>query len=140
MNYTLWINGKNALDEYGMILGEQSLSTLLTPPPVKEYITNKSALCHGKQVLCDSDNKPKFDERDIQLTFYIKAKFWTTFLTRYVKLCEVLQGGTIDIKTSFTPGTVYHCLYISCTQFSQFNGRLAKFVLKLNEPNPNNRT
>lgn len=135
----LYINGADAHKTYGIIFGEDSLTALMTPPPVKAYIENKSALSHGKQVLNNEDTPPKLDERDVQLTFYLRAKNLEQFLTRYQKFCEVLQCGKIDIRTKYQPEVTYHCIYISCSQYSQFNGRLAKFVLKVNEPNPNNR-
>lgn len=137
----LFINGLDAQEEWGIIFASGSFTALLTPPPVKAYIENKSALMHGKQVLSGEDNPPKMDERDVQLTFYIRAKSMTDFLTKYDRFCkDVLQKGHIDIRTKYQPKVVYHCNYLSCGQFSQFNGRLAKFVLKLNEPDPNNRT
>lgn len=136
----VFINGVDAQQVYGVIFGSESFTTLLTPPPVKAYIENKSALSHGKQVLNDEDTPPKLDERDIQLTFFLRAKSMEQFLTRYAAFTAMLQAGRVDIRTKYQPSITYRCNYISCAQFTQFNGRLAKFVLKLNEPNPNNRT
>lgn len=135
-----YINNKDAHDEWGLIFGETSLTALLTPAPVKGYIQNKSALIHGKQVLSGEENPPKIDERDLQLVFAIKAKNLTEFMSRYISFVSELEKGIIDLRTKYQPGVVYHLLYMSCQQFTQFNGRLAKFVLKLNEPNPKNRT
>lgn len=53
----LFINNEDARKTYGIIFGEDSLTALMTPPPVKPYIENKSALVHGKQVLNDEDNR-----------------------------------------------------------------------------------
>ena len=122
-----------------MIFGETSLTALLTPAPVKGYIENKSALIHGKQVLSGEENPPKIDERDLQLVFAIKAKNLTEFLTKYSNFVKELEKGKLNIRTKYQPGVVYHLLYVSCQQFKQFNGRLGKFILKLNEPNPKNR-
>lgn len=135
----VYINGKDAQKEYGIIFGEGSLTALLTPAPVKSYITNSSALIHGVQALATSDIHPKLNERDVQLTFFLRAKNLNEFLSRYTKFTEVLQAGRVDIRTKYQPTVIYRCLYVSCVQFTQFNGRLAKFVLKLNEPNPNDR-
>lgn len=135
-----YINNKDAHDEWGLILGETSFTALLTPAPVKGYVQNKSALIHGKQVLSGKENPPKIDERDLQLVFAIKAKNLTEFMSRYISFVSELEKGIIDLRTKYQPGVVYHLLYMSCQQFTQFNGRLAKFVLKLNEPNPKNRT
>lgn len=134
-----YINNKDAHDEWGVIFGDNSFTALLTPAPVKSYVENKSALIHGKQVLSGEENPPKVDERDVQLTFAIKANNLTEFLTRYANFVTELEKGKLDIRTKYQPGVVYHLLYISCQQFKQFNGRLGKFVLKLNEPNPKNR-
>lgn len=135
----LFINNEDAHKAYGITFGMGGLTALMTPPPVKAYIENKSALSHGKQVLNGVDCPPKLDERDIQLSFYLHAKDREQFLKRYEDFCKVLQGGKVDIRTKYQPKVTYRCIYISCTQYSEFNGRLAKFVLKLNEPNPNNR-
>lgn len=135
----LFINNKDAQKEYGISFGADSFTVLLTPAPLKPYIEDKSALSHGKQVLNDERNAPKLDERDMQLTFNLKANNLTQFLQRYAKFTEVLSLGKVDIRTKYQPDVTYHCKYISCVQFSQYNGRLAKFILKLNEPNPNNR-
>lgn len=133
------INNKDVYTEWGMFLEQNSFTALLTPAPVKGYVQNKSALSHGKQVLCDSGTAPKVDERDVQLVFGIKAKNLDEFMTRYGKFVEELQKGKLDITTKYQPTVVYHMLYVSCQQFKQFNGKLGKFVLKLNEPNPMNR-
>lgn len=136
----VWINGEDIAEEYGIHFLQGSLTALLTPPPVKAYISNKSALSHGKQVLNDEDTPPKLDERDIQLTFGLVAKNMTQFFDRYNRFCSLLQGGKLNIKTKYQPTVIYRCNYLSCAQFSQFNGKIAKFVLKVNEPNPNNRS
>ena len=79
------------------------------------------------------------NERDVQLTFYLKARNLQEFLNRYSKFTQMLQNGRVDIRTKYQPTVTYRCNYVSCAQFTQFNGRLAKFVLKLNEPDPNDR-
>lgn len=135
----VYINGKDAQTEYGVIFGEDSFTALLTPAPVKSYITNGSALIHGKQVLVNDDVHPKLSDRDVQLTFYLKARNLQEFLNRYSKFTQMLQNGRVDIRTKYQPTVTYRCNYVSCAQFTQFNGRLAKFVLKLNESDPNDR-
>lgn len=139
MKGEFFINGIDATT-YGITLGDDSFTALLTPPPVKDYVANKSALSHGKQVLNDTAHAPRLDERDVQITLYLHAKDLSQFLARYQEFCKVLQKGRLDLRTKYQPTEIYHCIYISCSQFAQFNGRLGKFVLKLNEPNPNNRT
>lgn len=134
-----FINNKDTFTTWGIILGSESFTNLLTPPPLKAYIENKSALMDGKQVLNDENHAPKLDERDIQITFFLQARTLEQFLQRYASFTQELSKGKLDIRTKYQPGVTYHCNYVSCAQFAQFNGRLGKFVLKVNEPNPNNR-
>ena len=47
----LIINGREALKEWGVRMGDNFLDVLGAPVPLKEFIENKSRLEHGKQVL-----------------------------------------------------------------------------------------
>lgn len=130
--------------KWGVFFAENSLTALMTPAPLKSYITNKSALINGIQVLTDSGNKPKVDERDVQLIFGLKAKNLAQFMTRYRSFCNELKKGGIELTVHISDNNTYlketyYLTYVSCSQFSTFNGRLARFVLKLTEPNPENR-
>lgn len=66
-----YINGKDCYTTWGISMDTSSLSSLMTPPPLKEFIENKSRLEHGKRVL---SSNPKIDERNITLTFNLTAK------------------------------------------------------------------
>lgn len=132
----LYINNKDAYITWGISMDNTSLSTLMTPIPNKELIENKSRLEHGKRVI---SLNPKLDERNITLTFNLTAKTEEEFFLRYNKFCEELATGILDIKTKYQPDIVYHTIYLSCSQFSQFMRGIGKFSLKLNEPNPSNR-
>lgn len=132
-------------EKWGMTLAETSLTVLMTPAPLKSYITNTSALINGKQVLTSGCSLPKVDERDVSLVFALQASSLAQFLMRYNSFCNELKGGVIDLTVRVSEGnsymsTTYHLNYVSCSQFSEYNGRLGRFVLKLNEPNPTNRT
>ena len=146
-NVKVYINSTNktTLERWGIRLTETSVTNLMTPAPKKAYITNKSALSHGKQVLNNSSNAPKTDERDVQLIFGIHAKTLAQFLMQYRSFVEELKKGAIDLTLHITEGSTwyketYHLNYVSCSQFSEYNGRLGKFIIKFNEPNPENRT
>ena len=132
----LFINGVDAYEEYGISMQASGLSALMTPPPLKDMIENKNRQEHGKRVVTTN---PKIDERELSLPIHIKAASKESFLQKYGKFCEVLAKGVLDIRTVYQPNVVYRTLYQSCTQFSEYRLGLAKFTLKLNEPNPNNR-
>ena len=133
----LYINGKDAYLAWGIFLAETALSALMTPAPNKEFISNKYRSKDGKSVI---KHNPRLDEREITLAFNMTAKDSDTFLTNYAKFCdEVLANGELVIHTRFQPNVWYRCIYLSCTQFSQFAQEMAKFSLKLNEPDPSDR-
>ena len=132
----LTINGQDAYTTWGVFLDDTGISTLMTPAPLKEYITTKSPLQHGKDVVPVA---PKVDERDVTLVLNIVADNRTQFLTRYAAFIQVLQAGDIVITTRYTNET-YRMKYVSCQQFSSYRGGVGKFTLKLNEPNPKNRS
>lgn len=133
----LYINGKDAYMNYGIIMDDTALSTLMTPAPNKEFISNKYRTKDGKHVI---KHNPRLDERDITIGFSMIAKDEETFIANYAKFCEdVLATGEVVINTRYQPNVHYRCIYNSCTQFSQFMRQMAKFSLKLNEPDPSNR-
>ena len=136
MKGELYINGKDAYETWGMSLSDTSLSALLTPPPNKDYIESKSRLEHGKSVILDN---VKVDERDVTLQVHFTAKSEAQFFDRYSSFCEELKGGKLELRTSYQPTVIYRFIYVSCQQFSQFMRGIAKFSLRLNEPNPENR-
>lgn len=125
--------------QWGVSFSETSLSLLMTPAPNKAAIENKSRTHNGKAVI-KGQQYVKKDERDVSLEMHITAKDRTEFWERYDRFCaEVLDYGFLDIKTVYRPNNVFRFTYLSCTQFSEFMQEAAKFVLRLNEPDPSNR-
>lgn len=133
----LYINGKDAYSTWGIFMDDTALSTLMTPAPNKEFVSNKYRSKDGKRVI---RHNPRLDEREITLSFNMSAKSPEEFLANYGKFCyDVLATGEMVIHTSFQPTIWYRCIYLSCTQFSEFIREMAKFSLKLNEPDPSDR-
>lgn len=133
----IYINGLDAYEEWGISMDTTSLSSLMTPAPNKTLPENKSRLRNGK----DFVNIPrKVDERDVTLTINLTAPTEDEFISRYASFCEVLAGGTLRINTRYQPGVYYNFEYLSCNQFTQFMRGIASFSLKLNEPDPTNRS
>lgn len=137
MTGELTINNQDAYTTWGVFMDSTGLSTLMTPAPLKEYITNKSPLTAGKKV---KPTTPMVDERDLTLTVFIKAASLPEFLQQYRAFVTELQQGDIVLQTKYEAGVTYRLKYISCQQFSNYNGRMGKFMLRLNEPDPSNRT
>jgi len=137
MTGELTINGYDAYDKWGISLEDDAMSALFTPASNKDYVSNESRLENGKRVVVSS---PKSDSRDVILPLHLCADSKEAFLTNYLSFCEELKKGALDISTKYQDGVTYHFVYVSCTQFSQFMFGIAKFSLKLTEPNPTNRT
>ena len=127
---------KDAYTTWGVSLDGTGLSALMAPAELKDYVKNESALEDGSRVVTVT---PKLRERELALGINLSASSQAQFLTRYAAFLSVLQSGPLKIKTSFQTGVVYNCLYVSCTSFAEYRLGLAKFILKLLEPNPANR-
>lgn len=138
MTGELFINGVDAYTTWGMSLAENSLSALLTPAPNKSLLTNKVRAAHGKEIV--TGQTVFKDERSLTLNLIFTADDKETFFQHYADFCgNVLAGGLVNISTSYQSGTVYKCIYESCTQFMQFCQGIGQFTLKLTEYNPNDR-
>lgn len=137
MKEKLIINGENTGEKWGISLGESSLSELMTPPANKAFIENESRLQHGKQILVAN---PKLEARNLTLQLNLTAATKSAFFDKYNLFCkEVLATGVLNIETGYQEGVVYKTIYVSCSQFSQFMQGIAKFSLKLIEPDPSDR-
>lgn len=137
MKEKLIINGENADEKWGISLGESSLSELMTPPANKAFIENESRLQHGKQILVAN---PKVEARNLTLQLNLTAATKSAFFDKYNLFCkEVLTTGVLNIETGYQEEVVYKTIYVSCSQFSQFMQGIAKFSLKLIEPDPSDR-
>ena len=133
------INDRDARATWGVIPNTKLLAALLAPPSVKDPIQSESRLEHGTRTIIPQ-NSVKLAKRDITLEVGLTAPSLTEFYTRYKSFIEELTSGWLRIETpKFLPGVIFNCRYVSCTQFTNYNGRIAKFILKLEEPNPNNR-
>lgn len=134
----LSINGKDARATWGIVANAKLTDALLLPPPAKSPIQSESRLEHGTRTIIPTGSV-KFDKRDITLEIGITAPNRAAFLQRYDSLIQEFLTGWLNMTTSLIPGKIFRCRYVSCTQFTNYNGRIAKFILKLEEPDPNNR-
>ena len=141
MTGELFINNQDAYTTWHAYLDNTGLSALMTPPPAKEYITEETALTDGQTIIDDRQSgNICVGARDIQLVICISAKTESDFFTRYNSFCAELKKGKLEIKTKYQPLTLYKCWYVNCQQFQQFNRGIGKFMLRLTEPNPSDRS
>lgn len=131
------INGYDAYTRWGISLSDGAISALMTPAPMKERLSNDVRVEHGSRT---TNQSPKLASRDVTLEMHLSASSRSDFFTKYASFCDELATGALNIKTAFQPSVTYRMLYVSCTQFTAFVNGLAKFSLKLTEPNPSNRS
>lgn len=137
---TIYLNGTayDAYDTWGLSMDSTALSALMTPAPLKEMIENKVATENGKRVI--RTERP-VDERTLTLGINISAPSKAAFLSRYEAFCsQVLHAGKIDLSTTYQQGVIYHLDYLSCQSFGEYCQSMGKFILRVVEPNPANRT
>lgn len=145
MTGQLTINGKDAYTTWGVTLDASALSTLMTPPPLKPFVSNKSGAEDGKEVLGVSTQeeraffRPRLDSREITLAINLTARSEAEFLERYNSFVAELMAGVITLSTKWQAGVVYRLIYLSATQFSQLRRSVASISLRLEEPNPRDR-
>lgn len=132
----LIINGKNAKREWGVLPTPNTLSALLAPSPMKERPTFNSRLEHGTRI---DNSEPKVAQRELSLEIQMTAQSPEQFYARHATFCSELEKGEFDLCTTDRPNTVYHLLYDSCPQYTQFCRGIATLALKCTEPNPKNR-
>lgn len=133
----LYINGQDAFTTWGISLEQTGITALIAPPPMKSVVESKSRLEHGKRVV---NKLPRYEARDITLPLHLVAKDTSEFMSKFSSFCQELKKpDLLKISTSYS-GDVYKCIYLSCTQFGEFLKGYGSFSLKLNEPNPDDRT
>lgn len=133
---TIHINDKNARKEWGILTTGNTLSSLLAPASLKDRVTNESRLEHGSRT---DNSSPKVAARELNLEIQMIADTEAQFYTRHESFCAELEKGTIDMYLSDRPTVVYHFIYNSCSQYTQFRRGIATLSLKLTEPNPKDR-
>lgn len=141
----LSINGKDAYRTWGVSLDPSALSALMTPPPLKPFVSNKSGAEDGKEVLGVSTDeeraffRPRLDSREITIAINLTARTEAEFLQRYNSFVDELTKGVIHLSTQWQAGVVYKLVYLSASQFSQLRRSVASISLRLEEPNPRDR-
>lgn len=115
-NAKIYINSTTDTEAaFGVFFTDAAITALMTPAPKKGYVTNKSARLAGKQV---RPTTPNTDERDVQLTFGLRARSLAQFLMRYHAFCAELDKGHIELTVLIEEGatwmkTVYRLDYLA---------------------------
>lgn len=142
----LLINGLNAYETYGAMMGDGFLDTLLAPVPLKPFVQNKSRLMDGKDVVVVRDNIRK-DSRTFTLIFNISGRSQEDYRAKKIAFYTALYNGALTISFaqpmhgSKPTDDVFHLIYDGTSvSFAQNIAQTAcKITVKFEEPNPANR-
>lgn len=126
------LNGR-PLNEYGVMMLAGSYNSLLTPPQLKEWVTNIPVDGDGTEYIVPETLYVQ--ERSVSLIFGIKGETRADFLKKYRGFINVLQSGIIDL---FVPDleSHYYLKYENCTSYDHYNLTACKIAVKFTEPNP----
>lgn len=126
------------LDTFGITLVKGWREALLTPAPVKEYVTNDSRLQHGQSVIA-TPKYAKKDKRDVSISFFLEGETEEEYLQRYEDfLNKIAYSGEFYLKIPQLK-RIFKLVYSQCSQFGDYGLKKGKFVLKLTEYNPDDR-
>lgn len=140
----LLINNQDALQTWGVRMGDNFLDALNTPSEMKAYITNESRSEHGRQIITNNakgESLARVKHRDITLSFTITGNTQSDFQIKKNAFLEELMKGDVTIAVPKDNANVYHLVYSGRGQsYSQNIDRtFCKFTAKFEEPNPTNR-
>lgn len=126
------------LDIYGITLIRGWREELLTPPPVKSFITNDSRLENGVSIVASAKYAKK-DKRDVSLTFFLEGKTEADYLDKYEQfLDKIAYNGEFCLKVPCLK-RVFRFVYSQCSKYGDYGLKKSNFTLKLTENNPDNR-
>lgn len=134
----LLINGKDALAEWGVRMGNGFIDAIDTPLTMKEYIENESRTEHGKRVIVAN---PKLSSRTITLPFTIEGETSSDYQSKKKAFEMELYKGIVEIQVPKNNSDVFKLIYKgNCTSYGQNQARnFGKFSAKFEEPNPSDR-
>ncbi len=133
MTGDLLINEKDAWSEWGVVMGDGFISSILTPAGNKDFIQNESRTENGKRVLYVN---PKIDSRELTLTFNIHGSNSSDYLSKFNSFVGELQKGKVGISIPEI-GMSFNLLHKKSASFGINSARtFSKLSVKFEEPNP----
>lgn len=126
------------IDTFGVTLTRGWREALLTPAPVKSYVTNDSRLEHGTAIIASAKYAKK-DKRDVSISFLLEGTTESDYLEKYEKfLSKIAYNGEICLKVPCLK-RVFKVVYTQCSKYGDYGLKKGNFTLRLTENNPNDR-
>lgn len=138
MNSDAYIDGAS-LRSIGVRMGDDFLNALLTPPQLKDFITNDARTRHGAQILTSA---PRYAARELTLTFVICGETAEAAAASMAALMALLGGIRFGLYVpGASEGETFWLAYTGKgVSYSQDLSRtVRKFTAKFTEPDPTRR-
>lgn len=135
MEEQIKINGIGIRSEWGAWLVKGGYEKLLSPAPMKSYITNTSRLNHGTDYVV---HNPVTDSRELSLQFFIEGNTELDYLSKYKSFIDELEKGSIVLSVPRLK-TIYKLVYIRCSSYGDYGLKKGKFTVNFIEPNVKDR-
>lgn len=138
MTADLIINRKDALETWGVRMGDGFLDAIDGFNEMKDYIENESRLEHGKRMITDN---AKVDSREITLQFTIEGSSEGDYRSKKKAFQTELEKGAVNIKVPALGDEVYKLVYLgkSISYGLSSDRCFCKISSKFCEPNPMDR-
>lgn len=135
MTGDLIINGKDALTNWGVRMGEGFLDAIDGFNEMKDYIENESRLEHGKRVITDN---AKVASREITLQFTIEGSSESDYRAKKKAFQAELEKGTVNINIPTLTNEIFKLVYLgkSISYGLSPDRCFGKISSKFCEPNP----
>ena len=134
----LLINGTDA-SLYGIRTGKGFTDTLLSPVPLKEFVSNESRLEDGVRVVVPA--VPKFAAWEFSLQFQITGTDAEDFAAKRDAFFALLYSGRITLSVPQKSGSVFRLIYMGSSPAYRggLYGNACKVTVKFMEPDPSDR-
>lgn len=131
---------RDAYTEYGVLMGDGFLDTLLAPLAIKDFVTNDCRLRDGRVVVAEIIKK---DYREVNLSFRVIGDTPAKMRENRNKFFGLLYGIKVDVYIpKENPDECFHLLYKgkSATHSHSLEGTVCTITARFEEWNPSNRS
>ena len=126
------------LDDFGVTLIRGWREALLTPAPVKEFVTNDSRIANGVSVIA-SPKYVKRNKREVSISMLVEGSSQDDYLYKYENFLEkIAYSGQFCLKVPCLK-RVFKLVYSQCSKYGDYGLKKGNFTLKLTEYNPVDR-
>lgn len=126
------------LAEFGVTLTRGWREALLTPTPVKDYVSNDSRIEHGVNMIATPECT-KLNKRNVDIPLFLEGHSTEDYLEKLESFFEkIAYSGEFCMKVPCLK-RVFKFVYSQCSKFGDYGLKKGNFTLKLVEPNPKDR-